>query len=319
MSYPSLALCIPAYNAAAYLPRLLESAKAQTKNFDEIWVYDDCSTDDTAIVAAQYGAQVIRGDVNRGCSFGKNRLAQQTQCNWIHFHDADDALYPHFVQQAYKWMSLPSPPDVVLFAYDWLDNETKQILNQKQFDDQALKIDAIEYTIKTQINPFCGLYQRSSLLEAGGYDTDPNVLYNEDVAFHCRLAIQGLSFRADPNVTVINYCRSGSMSVANQLKCIQAQYAVMNKVATAVGERYGRVIASRLWGIAALSAAHLDWETCDRSVTLATQLHPRPSEELNGLFKHLCRINPYLAMRWRESLIRQFRPYLRQNIVVKGT
>jgi hypothetical protein len=35
MSYPSLALCIPAYNAAKYLPRLLESAISQQIPFDE--------------------------------------------------------------------------------------------------------------------------------------------------------------------------------------------------------------------------------------------------------------------------------------------
>ncbi len=319
MLLPTLALCIPAYNAAAYLPRLLESALAQTRPFDEIWVYDDCSGDDTANIATRYGANVIQGEVNRGCSFGKNALAEQTQCDWIHFHDADDALEPHFVERAHQWMQLDAPPDVVLFGYAMYQHETGEPLGSNVFDDQALRENAIAYTIRTQINPFCGLYRRSRFLEAGGYDTDPAVLYNEDVAFHCRLALAGLSFRADPKITVINYCRPGSMSGANQVKCLKAQYIVMAKVAAAVGDRYGQAIAQRLWGIAAVSAAYLDWETCDRSVTLATQLHPRPSEELNGLFKHLCRINPYLAMRWRESLIRQFRPYLRQNIVVKGT
>ena len=55
MSGPSLSLLIPAYNAARFLPRLLASAHAQTDRFDEIWVYDDCSTDDTAAVAASLG------------------------------------------------------------------------------------------------------------------------------------------------------------------------------------------------------------------------------------------------------------------------
>jgi len=38
---PSLALCVPAYNAAAFLQRLLESANAQTVPFDEVLVYDE--------------------------------------------------------------------------------------------------------------------------------------------------------------------------------------------------------------------------------------------------------------------------------------
>src|SRR3954453_5367691 len=103
-SHPSLALCIPAYNAAAYLPRLLVSAIRQTLPFNEIWVYDDCSTDGTAAMAERYGARVMRGDVNRGCSIGKNRLAAETKCEWIHFHDADDELLPNFVERARVWM-----------------------------------------------------------------------------------------------------------------------------------------------------------------------------------------------------------------------
>src|SRR5690349_18353005 len=102
---PSLALLIPAYNAEPYLPRLLDSAAWQSEPFDEIWVYDDCSTDNTVALAEQYGARVLRGDVNRGCSHGKNQLAAATACDWIHFHDADDELMPNFVERARAWMA----------------------------------------------------------------------------------------------------------------------------------------------------------------------------------------------------------------------
>jgi len=94
----TLALCIPAYNAAAYLPRLLTSAVNQAIPFTEILVYDDCSTDSTAAIARSYGANVISGSVNKGCSFGKNALAEKTTCEWIHFHDADDELLPNFTR-----------------------------------------------------------------------------------------------------------------------------------------------------------------------------------------------------------------------------
>ena len=231
MSSSSLALCIPAYNAAAYLPRLLESALAQTIPFDQIWVYDDRSTDNTAEVAARYGAQVVRGQINRGCSHGKNTLAEQTTCDWIHFHDADDALHANFVETADKWMGLSTPLDIVLFDYEWRQDETDERIGIRHFDHTALQQDPIAYTIQEQINPFCGLYLRSAFLKAGGYDTDPLVLYNEDVMFHCRMAIAGLKFAADPTVTVINYHRANSMSAANQVKCAKAQLHVMRKVA----------------------------------------------------------------------------------------
>ncbi|QLE51301.1 glycosyltransferase family 2 protein [Nostoc sp. C057] len=311
MTHPSLALCIPAYNATAYLPRLLESALAQTIPFDEIWVYDDCSTDETGKVAAEFGAKVIRGEINRGCSHGKNVLAEHTTCEWIHFHDADDALYPNFVEKAHQWMALENPPDVVLFNYEWRRDDTGELLGICKFDDAELRRDAITYTIRQQINPFCGLYRRSAYLQAGGYDTDPLVLYNEDVAFHCRMAIAGLKFAADSNITIINYSRDNSMSSANQIKCAKAQFHVMQKVAESVQGQYSHEIAQKLWGIAAVAAAYLDWKTADKCVDLAMSLCSKVPNNFSASFRVLCNCNPYFAIRLREWLIRFFKPQLR--------
>ena len=47
----TIALCIPAYNAAWCLPKLLKSANDQLIPFDEILVYNDCSTDNTEEIA----------------------------------------------------------------------------------------------------------------------------------------------------------------------------------------------------------------------------------------------------------------------------
>ncbi|MCM1981757.1 glycosyltransferase family 2 protein [Lyngbya confervoides] len=307
----TLALCIPAYNAAAYLPRLLQSAQAQTQAFDEIWVYDDCSRDETAAVARSLGAQVVSGEVNRGCSHGKNILAQRTHCDWIHFHDADDDLTPDFVATAHTWMQQAEAPDVVLFAYEARDYDSNKRLYERQFDDAALRQDAIAYSIREQINPFCGLYRREAMLRAGGYDTDPQVLYNEDVAFHCRLAIAGLHFAAESRVTVINYCRANSMSSGNLNKCLQAQYQVMKKVSEQVAPCYWPAIGQRLWAIAAVSAAQSDWSNADACVTLAQQLG-KPQGLPLGM-KQLATYQPGLALRLREYLIRGLKPHLRSQ------
>jgi glycosyltransferase involved in cell wall biosynthesis len=310
ISNTSLALCIPAYNAASYLPRLLKSAQAQTVLFDEIWVYDDCSTDNTSQIAKEFGAKVVLGAVNLGCSHGKNILADHTSCDWIHFHDADDELYPNFVATAHKWMSLECPPDIVLFDYEWRDDVTNELISIRHFDDAQLRSDAISYAIREQINPFCGLYRRSSYLQAGGYDTDPLVLYNEDVAFHCRMAIAGLRFNAEPTITIINYRRYNSMSAENQIKCTQAHFHVLKKVADDPKGKYANILSLKLWQLAGVAASQLNWELANSSIELALQLSVIP-EELDPIFKFACKVNPYLAIRTREYFIRVFKPYLR--------
>src|SRR5665647_1284501 len=115
----TLTLCIPAYNAAAYLPTLLIAAKSQKIPFDEILVYDDCSTDDTASIVNNFGVTLIRGDVNKGCSTGKNTLASVAKSEWLHFHDADDLILPNFTEVAHRWIKKEDAPDIVLLHYQY--------------------------------------------------------------------------------------------------------------------------------------------------------------------------------------------------------
>ncbi len=309
----TIALCIPAYNASGYLPRLLESAQEQTTPFDEILVYDDCSTDNTAEVARSYGATVISGEENQGCTVGRKRLAEHASADWVHFHDADDELLPNFVELAQEWMEKEDPPDAVLFGYEYRDEESNELLATQRFDKEALQTDPIGYTIRTQINPFCGLYHRESFVEAGGPDTDPKVLYNEDCAMHCKLARAGLQFDADPEVTVINYKREGSMSRNNQVECARSRYFVLEKAARHNGDTHGQVIAQQLWKQAGILAAHLQWDLADRAAHLAVRLHGRIPTHGGTLFRIAAALQPRLGLRVREWAIRILRPSLREE------
>lgn len=304
----TIALLIPAWNAAAWLPRLLASAHAQTVPFDAIWVYDDCSSDDTAAVARAHGAQVLRGTVNRGCSAGKNALAAQVEADWLHFHDADDALLPNFVALARKWID-QGAPDVVLFDYRYEDNETGELLATRQFDHAQLVDDPCRYAIREQINPFCGLYRRSAYLAVGGYDDDPAVLFNEDVNFHIKLAFAGLTFGAENEPSIINYRIGGSMSDGNQLKCLQAHHAVMQRTfARADAAPYRRDIAAKLWAVAGRLAAYGAWAEADQAARTAAAICPPDAAAGSGAFRALSRVNLRLALRARERWIRFTRP-----------
>jgi glycosyltransferase involved in cell wall biosynthesis len=292
---------------------LLESAQAQTESFDEILVYDDSSTDDTAEVARSYGAKVISGDVNQGCTIGRKRLAEHASADWLHFHDADDLLYPNFVERAHKWMQQDDSPDVVVFSYEERREDTDEKIDVRHFDAEALRADPIEYTIRTVINPFCGLYRRDAFLEAGGPDTDPKVHYNEDAAMHCKLARAGLQFDADSTVTVVNYHREDSMSQNNLVKCERARYHVLKKCARYNGDTHGDAIAHELWRLTGVLTSRGEWKVADKSARLATQLDGRVPTHGGPLFRVLGAIHPETALRVRERLIRLFKPSLRNT------
>lgn len=309
----TLALLIPAYNAAAHLPRLLSSAAAQADPFDEVWVYDDASTDDTSDVAKRWGARVVRGDVNRGCSVGKNALARQVSADWIHFHDADDELLPNFTTLARKWME-DGRHDVVLFPYQERSDPSGELIGHNWFDAEDAMRDPRSYAIRRQINPFCGLYRRDTFLTAGGYDEDPAVLYNEDVAMHIGLAFSGLRFAADTEISIINHRRAESMSSANGLKCVRAQYEVMRRTVLRPGaENYRKEIASRLWRITAGLAAYRDWRHARAAVRLAASLGRPLPEDGSRAFRLMANIMPEFSVYAREQLIRLLRPRLRRE------
>jgi len=308
----TLALCIPAYNAAAYLPRLLTSAVNQAIPFTEILVYDDCSTDSTAAIARSYGANVISGSVNKGCSFGKNALAEKTTCQWMHFHDADDDILPGFTTQVHSWIAANNNLyDVLLLNFEYIDAQSGKLLGTGNYNTDELHADALRYAIEHKIVNF-GVYKRSSFLSAGGFDLDKKVLYNEDNAFHQRLAKNNLKFDYLPAITCINYRYGKSMSASNELECARANYYVLAGAANTHGPIYPFQISRQLWVCIARLAAGQDWEYVKKALALSKKLGYRSALQSNQIFTGLSRLHPFMAVWLREKMIRWFKPALRK-------
>jgi glycosyltransferase involved in cell wall biosynthesis len=308
----TLALCIPAYNAELYLPGLLESAMTQSVPFDEILVYDDSSSDDTIRVAQQYGARVISGAVNQGCSFGKNTLAGSTQCDWIHFHDADDLLLPDFTRLVHRWISRSGDRfDVLLLNFDYIDFNTKTHLGSADHNAAELHADPLRYAILHKIVNF-GVYKRTSFEAAGGFDLDENVLFNEDNAFHQRLAKKALKFDYLPEITCINYRYKNSMSASNHLKCARANYHVLEKTASTHGDLYPRELAQQLWLCMASLSVSQDWAYVKRALLLSKRLGYAFAPEGSTPFMKLSKAAPFFSLWFREKMIRLFKPQLRR-------
>lgn len=93
-----LAVVIPVYNHARFLPRTLESVLGQTRRPDRIIVIDDGSTDDSLVVARPFAAQGVEiiAQENRGVSATVRRLLALAaeDCDLIATLDSDDVLAP---------------------------------------------------------------------------------------------------------------------------------------------------------------------------------------------------------------------------------
>ena len=92
---PTLAVIIPAYNAAATLPDCLAALARSERRPDEIILFDDGSTDETAAIARVAGARVLNnGKSQQGPAVGRNIGAAVSTASTIAFVDADVSVHP---------------------------------------------------------------------------------------------------------------------------------------------------------------------------------------------------------------------------------
>jgi hypothetical protein len=70
-------------------------------------------------------------------------------------------------------------------------------------------------------------------------------------------------------------------------------------------------IANKLWGIAGVAAAYLQWDTADAAASLARRLGGAQSIGAGVGFRSLCQLSPAFALRARELALRATRPSTR--------
>lgn len=95
----SITTIIPTFNAEEFLAETIESVQNQTRPPAEIIVVDDCSTDNTLLVASSYRVKVIQMDQNSGHATARNLAIKQAKHPLIAWIDADDIWKPFHLEE----------------------------------------------------------------------------------------------------------------------------------------------------------------------------------------------------------------------------
>lgn len=108
MTSPLVSILIPAYNAAPFLTRSVDSALAQTYSNIEVVIVDDGSTDGTSALADELAVRDSRVRVvhqeNRGLAEARRSGIKAATANLICHLDADDELLPDAIAFLYEKM-----------------------------------------------------------------------------------------------------------------------------------------------------------------------------------------------------------------------
>lgn len=88
-----VSIIMPSYNTSRFICETVDSVLAQTYTNWELIIVDDCSSDNTDELIANYGDPRIRylkNEQNSGAAVSRNRALREAKGRWIAFLDSDD-------------------------------------------------------------------------------------------------------------------------------------------------------------------------------------------------------------------------------------
>lgn len=265
-------LLVPCKNGAAFLPRMLASAHAQTRPFDETWVFDDGSTDNSFDVATALGAKVMRSDHSLGPSAARNRLMRACSCDWLHFHDADDTMEPRYLERVAQ--DAQPGTDLVICNMPWVEEETGRRENHWTYDGAALARHPASYLLLNTVGGINGLYRRAALTAIGGFDE--SLRFWEDLELNLRLSARGSHVAVVNEDLVTAYRRRNSHSNSNLGEVWRVKLGIMEKLRPTADHILCATIAAEAEIIAERFAALGLWRDVPIALALARRAGGNP-------------------------------------------
>lgn len=177
---PLVSAIIPAYNAAEFIHRAIESAIAQTHRLFEIIVVDDGSVDNTSEVASRYPVTVIR-QANGGQASARNTGARAASGEWLAFLDHDDSWHREKTEQQLKFVR---PGISAVFS------EKVPHTGEVSF--------AQMFARNYGGNPSSTIIRADVLRQLGMFDEDRGLMGVDDYNLWLRFVLEGYKFAATP-------------------------------------------------------------------------------------------------------------------------
>ncbi len=135
----TISIIVPAYNAAKYLNKSLESILCQTWSNLEIIVVDDASSDQTASIISSFAEKdprirFLHKETNEGVSFARNDALDLATGEYLMFVDGDDWIEPETCRKALDAI-VTHGADMVMWSYIremGSESRPKRIFDQDQ-------------------------------------------------------------------------------------------------------------------------------------------------------------------------------------------
>ncbi|MEO1238703.1 MAG: glycosyltransferase family 2 protein [Pseudomonadota bacterium] len=192
----SLAVVIPAHNAADHLAQCLNALLVDGTPADAIVVVNDGSSDITAQIARDHGVVLLETEDAVGPAAARNLGVVATKADVVLFVDADVVVARGTRNRVIAAFATPGAPDALFGSYDdapmaprWV-SQYRNLLHH--YTHQTA--DRTASTFWTGL----GAVTRSAFDRAGGFDADRR--YLEDVSFGRTIVAAGGRITLDPDI-----------------------------------------------------------------------------------------------------------------------
>lgn len=192
-----ISLVIPTYNRADLIAETIESALAQTRQFREIIVVDDGSTDSTPTVLDSFKEKIrVIRIKNQGVQFARNTGVEACTTELVALSDSDDLIEPHFAEKVGSWMT--SNPNSDITYCNFVTFNSRQHYPDKfstapsTFFDGAVRdgdfsteIPELYFKLISfqPLFPTCSMFRKSFYKKIGGYNVSMRGTVGEDSEF----------------------------------------------------------------------------------------------------------------------------------------
>ena len=198
---PSISVIIPALNAAAFLPDLIDALQNGESQPEEIIVVDDGSTDGTADIARERGCLVWRTATARsGPAMARNLGALHARGEILFFLDADVVPHADAVARVRSAFAADPALDALFGSYDDQPTDPGFLSQYKNlfhhYVHQAGSEEASTFWTG------CGAIRRRVFLDLGGFTDDYGRPCIEDIELGYRLGRRGGRIRLDKALQV---------------------------------------------------------------------------------------------------------------------
>ncbi|MEV2217453.1 glycosyltransferase family A protein [Streptomyces sp. NPDC050997] len=184
---PLVSVIVPNYNYAKSLPLCLKAIQDQDYPSIEIVLIDDCSTDDSVVVAAALGVEAVSTGTNGGVSVARNLGAARARGEILLFVDSDVALAPDAVTQAVRLLLATPDLGAVCGIYDPDPLIRDSRMEEYRCLQQYYALVSSEGRISTvHTNTFA--IRADVFAELDGFN--PQLRHTEDQDFGLRLAMR---------------------------------------------------------------------------------------------------------------------------------